>query len=133
MTYASNKLKRMVISIFKKDKEDPGNDRSASFTSVLGKAMKQLILETSSRHVKDRKVIGSKQDASTKCKSCFTNPITFYDEMTGLVNEKKAEDIAYLDLSKDFNSVSHKILIEKVMKYGLYEQTVRWIARPRQW
>lgn len=53
--------------------------------------------------------------------------------MTGLVNQKKAGDIAYLDLSKDFNSASYKILIEKAMKYGLYEQTVRWIARPRRW
>ncbi|KAK4818078.1 hypothetical protein QYF61_004628 [Mycteria americana] len=38
--------------------------------------------------------------------------------------------------SKAFDTVSHNILIEKLMKYGLDEQTVRWtenwlMARPR--
>ena len=36
-------------------------------------------------------------------------------------------DIVYLDFSKAFDTVSHKILIEKLMKYGLDEQTGSWI------
>ncbi|GAB0179152.1 mitochondrial enolase superfamily member 1 [Grus japonensis] len=36
-------------------------------------------------------------------------------------------DIVYLDFSKAFDTVSHKILIEKVLLYGMNEQTVRWI------
>ncbi|PKU31592.1 rna-directed dna polymerase from mobile element jockey- hypothetical protein [Limosa lapponica baueri] len=47
--------------------------------------------------------------------------------MTGLAVEGRAVDIVYLDLSKVFDTVSHKILIQKLMKYGLDEQTVRWI------
>lgn len=31
-------------------------------------------------------------------------------------------DIVYLDFHKAFNPVSHKILMEKLMKYGLGEQ-----------
>ncbi|KAK4810449.1 hypothetical protein QYF61_004229 [Mycteria americana] len=47
--------------------------------------------------------------------------------MTGLVDEGKAADIAYLDFSKAFDFVSNKILIGKLMKYVLDEQTVRGI------
>jgi len=47
--------------------------------------------------------------------------------MTGLVDEGRALDIVCLDFTKAFITVSYKILIEEPMKYGPYEQTVRWI------
>ena len=46
--------------------------------------------------------------------------------MTGLVDKGRAVVIVYLDFSKAFDTVSQKIFIEKVMKYGLDEQTVKW-------
>lgn len=46
--------------------------------------MKQQILETISRHIKDKKVMGSSQYKFVKGKSCLTKLITFYNEMTGL-------------------------------------------------
>ncbi|KAK4810957.1 hypothetical protein QYF61_013365 [Mycteria americana] len=57
-------------------------------------------------------------------KSCLTNLITFYGEMPGLVDEGRAVDIVYLDFRKAFDPVSHKILMEKLLMYGLDEQTV---------
>lgn len=49
--------------------------------------------------------------------------------MTGLVDEGRAMAIVYLDFSKAFHTVSHKILIHKLLKYGLDEETVRWIEK----
>ena len=46
----------------------------------------------------------------------MTNLITFYDEMTGLVDEGTAVDIVYLDFRKASDTVSHKILLEKLTK-----------------
>ncbi|KAJ7427611.1 hypothetical protein WISP_05487 [Willisornis vidua] len=37
-------------------KEDPENYELVSLTSILGKMVEQLILETISRHMKDKKV-----------------------------------------------------------------------------
>ncbi|KAK4832441.1 hypothetical protein QYF61_023165 [Mycteria americana] len=45
---------------------------------------------------------------------------------TSLVDEGRAVDIVCLDFSKAFETVSHKILIEELLKYGLDEQTVMW-------
>ncbi|GAB0186715.1 trace amine-associated receptor 2 [Grus japonensis] len=47
--------------------------------------------------------------------------------MTGLVDEGRTVDIVYLDFSKAFDTVSHKIFIEKLMNYGLDDQIVKWI------
>jgi len=42
----------------------------------------------------------------------MTNRLSFYDEMTGLVDEGRAVNIVYLDFSK---VVSHNIFKEKLM------------------
>ncbi|KGL78634.1 hypothetical protein N309_08012, partial [Tinamus guttatus] len=50
--------KANVTPVFRKSKrEEPGNYRPVSFTSVPGKVMEQLILQIISRYVKEKKVI----------------------------------------------------------------------------
>ncbi|GAB0183432.1 mitochondrial enolase superfamily member 1 [Grus japonensis] len=119
--------KANVTLIFKKGKkEDPGNYRPVSLTSIPGKMMEQLILGVINKHVEE-KVIGSGRYGLTKGKSCLTNLIVFYDGMTSWVDEGRAVDVVYLDFSKAFDIVSHNILISKLRKCGLDEWSVRWV------
>lgn len=59
--------------------------------------------------------------------SFLTNLLSFYSEMTGLVDGRRAVYIVYFDLSTAFDTVSLKIPLHKLVKYGLVEQTVKWI------
>ncbi|KAK4823788.1 hypothetical protein QYF61_006510 [Mycteria americana] len=124
--------KANATAVFKKGKkEDPQNYRLASLTLIPGMVMKQLIMGTVSRHMKDTKVIRSSEHGFTKGKAGLTNLRTFYNKMTGLVDERRTIDIVYLDFSKAFDTVCRKILIDKLLMYGLDEQTVRatWLER----
>lgn len=58
-------------------------------------------------------MIGSSQDGFMNRKSWLTEPIAFYGKKIGLMDEGRAMDAAYLDLSKAFDTVFCNILIGK--------------------
>jgi len=72
-------------------------------------------------------VIRSSQHGFMNDKSYLTSLISCYDQVTCLVDEGKAVDIVYLDLSKAFDTVPHSILLEKPDARGLDGCTLRWI------
>ncbi|GAB0188265.1 mitochondrial enolase superfamily member 1 [Grus japonensis] len=89
-----------VSPIYKKGcKEDLGNYRPVSLTSVLGKVMEQIILSAIMQHVQDNQVIRPSQHRFMKGRSYLTNLISFYDKVTCLV-----VDVVFLGFSKTFDT-----------------------------
>jgi len=89
--------------------------------------MEQFFLSALTRHVKDNQGIRPSQHGFMKGRSCLTNLISFYDRVTRLLDEGKAVDIIYLDVSKAFDTVFHSILLEKLATCGLDGCTLCWI------
>ncbi|GAB0208333.1 mitochondrial enolase superfamily member 1 [Grus japonensis] len=117
-----------VMPIYKKgQKENPENYRPVSLTSVPGKIMERFILSALTRHVQDNQGIRPSQHGFMKGRSRLTNLISFYDQVTCLVDEGKAVDVIYLDFSKAFNTVSHSILLEKLTAHGLDRLGEEWL------
>jgi len=58
-------------------------------------------------------------------KSCLTNLTAFYNTITGLLDEGRTVD-PDCTFIKASSAVFHKILIDKLMKHGLYKWRVKW-------
>ncbi|KAK4815944.1 hypothetical protein QYF61_010201 [Mycteria americana] len=122
------RLKKEDLVKFKKGrKEDRGNYRPVSLTSVVRKVMEQIILSAITWHVEDNQVVRPSQHGFMKGRSCLTNLISFYDKVAHFVAEGKAVDVVYLDFSKAFDTVSHSILLEKLAAHGLDGCTLCWV------
>lgn len=79
--------------------EDVGNYKPVSITSIPGKVMEQIIPQTSSKYIKDLKMIGRQQCWFMKGKPCLTDLIAFCDEMISLVDKQRAVDANHVDLA----------------------------------
>ena len=77
----------------------------------------------------ENRLIYSSQHSFTKGKSCLTNVIKFVDRFFEWCDQEDSLDIIYLDFSKAFDKVPHKMLIKKLESYRIQENVLRWITK----
>ncbi|RMC10475.1 hypothetical protein DUI87_13280 [Hirundo rustica rustica] len=120
-----------VTPIHKKNgRKDPGNYRPVSLASVPGKIMEQFILSVMTQHLENGQGIRPSQHGFRRGSTCLTSLISFYDQVTLLVDAGRAVDVVYLDFSKTFDTVSHNTFLEKLAAHGLDRSTLCWV---RNW
>lgn len=82
--------------------------------------------------MRDSQGIRPSQHGFMKVGSCLTSLISFYDQVTPLVDRTKAVDVVYLEFSKALDTVSHSILWKSWQPIA---QTgalfTGWVVRPR--
>ena len=92
-----------IIPLFKKGSRNKSvKYRSVSLTSVIGKLLESIIRDHIMDFLIKHKLINSSQRGFLKSKSCLTNLLCFFEELTKWVDEGSPVDIIYLDFQKAF-------------------------------
>lgn len=84
--------------------KEPGNHWSVSLTFIPGKLKEHIIQDIISKQVKEKKVMRSSQHRFTRVKLYLNNQVAFYNVMTRWVDERRALDAVYLDISMAFDT-----------------------------
>ena len=121
------KLKN-IAPVFKKGcKNDPGNYRPISLTSVPGKMLESIIVDNMVDHLETNNLILDNQHGFCSGRSCLTNLLDFFHDMFSIYDNSRAIDILYLDFQKAFDKVPHKRLMAKVRSLGFIDEVGDWI------
>jgi len=117
-----------VTPLYKKGpKNDPGNYRPVSLTSVLGKVFETLLKMRIMIFLETNSLLSDYQYGFRKGKSCTTNLLKFYDKVTEEIDKGNSVDVIYIDFQKAFDKVPHEALLFKMKRFGLGNSVIRWI------
>ena len=75
------------------------------------------------RHTEESKVIRDSQHGFTKGRSCLTNLVAFYDEVTASVDRGRATDVIWTSVA--FDTVLYNNLLSKLKIYRFDGWTVQ--------
>jgi len=102
--------KQAIISpIFKKGATSiVANYRPVSLTCVASKIMERVIVQHTIHHLHSNKLLSISQHGFIKGRFTCTNLLEAINHWTLSVQNKKSADVAYIDFSRAFDSVSHE-------------------------
>ena len=117
-----------VTPIFKKGRRDnPGNYRPISLTSIICKILESIIREKITIYLEKYNLIQNTQHGFIKNRSCLTNLLEFYHKLFSIHDKTKALDIIFLDFQKAFDKVPHDKLLIKIRALGINGNIGNWI------
>ena len=118
------------IPLFKKGSRNKSvNYRPVSLTSVICKLLETIIRDHMIDFLVKHKLINPSQHGFLKARSCLTNLLCFFEEITKWVDEGSPVDVIYLDFQKAFDKVPHQRLILKLKSHGMGNSIINWIEQ----
>ena len=75
------------------------------------------------------KLINTSQREFLKARSCVTNLLYFFEEITKWVDDGSPVDVIYLDFQKAFDKVPHQRVKLKLKSHGMGNSIINWIEQ----
>ena len=72
-------------------------------------------------------LINTSQHGFLKARSCLTNLLCFFEDITKRVDDGSPVDVVYLDFQKAFDKVPHQRLLLKLKAHG--NDVINWIEK----
>ena len=119
-----------ITPLFKKGlRNKPENYRPVSLTSVVCKLLETLIRDHMVEFLVKHKLTNTSQNGFLKARSCLTNLLCFFEEITKWVDDGSPVNVVYLDFQKAFDKVPHQRLLLKLKAHGIGNDVINWIEK----
>ena len=119
----------IVTLIYKKGlKSDPSNNRPISLTCICCKIMEHIMLSHIAKHIAKDNIIINEQHGLRNKLFTITQLINTTTDWANTLSNKGHTDIIFLDLSKAFDKISHKLILSRLHYYGISNHTLSWIG-----
>ena len=103
------------------------NYRPVSLTSVCCKTLERLLVAHIMDYLEGNGLLAAEQFGFRRGRSTEDQLVIMYDKIARWVDQGYVIDVAYLDLSKAFDLVSHRLLLEKIRDLGFDRVIIGWI------
>ena len=121
--------KAIITPIYKKGpSSDPANYRPVSLTSVFGKLMERVVASEMLHYLLENRLLSADQHGSLSKRSTLTNLLESVSDWSISIENKFQNQVAYIDFSRAFYSVSHQKLLHKLKSYGFDGLLLQWIG-----
>ena len=119
-----------IIPLFTKGSRNKSvNYRPVGLTSVICKLLETMIRDHMMDFLVKHKLIKPSQHGFLKARSCLTNVLCFFEEITKWVDDGSPVDVICLDFQKAFGKVPHQRLIIKLKSHGIGNSIINWIEQ----
>ena len=126
-TFPSEWKTAKVTPVFKSgNKTDIENYRPTSILSVISKIMEREVHSQLYNYLEEGKLISDFQFGFRKGKSTEQAILTLLDNIRNSVNSGKLVGGCFIDLSKAFDIILHRKLLEKLECYSVQDKELEW-------
>ena len=120
--------KAEIKPIYKKgDVDDITNYRPISILNLISKIIERPAADQMTTYLEENKRLSKNQHAYRKRHSTVTCLVELVNKIYKLIENKKFSAVVSLDLSKAFDSISHKLILKKLAKLGMADKTIKWV------
>ena len=116
----------LKVAIFKGNDAMKFEVRPISVLVCFSKLLERLMINRLSKFIDKNKILSKHQYGFRKNRSTEHAIIDFVDKITKAIDEGKYSVGIFLDLSKAFDTINHKILIKRLEHYGTRGVAKKW-------
>ena len=108
-------------------RQQPKNYRPVALTSHLIKVFEKLMRNHIVQFIETNTLMNPNQHGFRAGRSCLSQLLHHFDQVTKLLEQGKNVDVIYLDFGKAFDKLDFQITLQKLHKIGVVGKLHRWI------